>query len=126
VPAAAAQEVVTVEPEAEKVVAAAKADLMERLGVAEEAVVVQSVDAVQWPDSSLGCPQPGMMYLQVITPGFRVLLEAAGQTHEYHTDRDLALILCNNLPSLKLPPPKSADDRTPWQPIDGRPNISTP
>ena len=88
-------EVVTVEPEAEKVVAAAKADLMGRLGVTEEAVVVQSVEAVQWPDSSLGCPQPGMMYLQVITPGFRVVLEAEGQVYEYHASQGRTVVLCH-------------------------------
>lgn len=71
---------------AEKIVSAAKADLVERLGVAEEAIAVASLEEMQWSDSSLGCPQPDMMYLQVITPGFRIVLTASGQEYEYHTD----------------------------------------
>jgi hypothetical protein len=89
------EDILASEPEAEKALTAAKADLMKRLGVAEEAILVKSVEAVQWRDSSLGCPQPGMMYAQVITPGFRIVLTVEGQTYEYHTDRSHILILCD-------------------------------
>jgi ribosomal protein L20A (L18A) len=59
------------------------ADLAGRLGIAKSAVKVLQIEAVEWPDASLGCPQPGMMYAQVITPGYRILLEAVGQTYDY-------------------------------------------
>ncbi|MDH7485450.1 MAG: hypothetical protein QHJ81_04145 [Anaerolineae bacterium] len=71
----------------------ARQDLSRRLGIGIEEIEVQSVEAVEWPDTSLGCPQPGMMYAQVITPGYRILLRAGGQTYEYHSDRQRA-ILC--------------------------------
>jgi len=35
------------------------------------------VDAVTWPDTSLGCPKPGMMYPQVLVEGVLVQLRAA-------------------------------------------------
>ena len=89
------EDILVIEPEAEKVVMAAKADLMGRLSVAEETILVKSVEAVQWRNSSLGCPQPGMMYAQVITPGFRIVLTVEGQTYEYHTDQSHILILCD-------------------------------
>jgi len=73
--------------------APARQDLSQRLGIGIEEIEVQSVEAVEWPDASLGCPQPGMMYAQVITPGYRILLRAGGQTYEYHSDRQRA-ILC--------------------------------
>lgn len=66
-------------------VAQAVADLAGRLAIAPDAVQVRAVEAVEWPDASLGCPQPGMMYAQVITPGYRIVLEAAGKTYEYHS-----------------------------------------
>jgi len=44
---------------------------------------VLSVDRVQFRDSSLGCPQEGQMYLQVITPGYQVLLRVEGETYDY-------------------------------------------
>ncbi len=68
-------------------VAQAVADLAERLQVAKDAIRVRSVEAVEWPDTSLGCPEPGMMYAQVITPGYRIVLEVEGTPHEYHASR---------------------------------------
>jgi len=53
-----------------------------------ENVEVLSVEAVEWSDSSLGCPKPGQNYMSVITPGFRVILMANGQQYEYHTNQD--------------------------------------
>ncbi len=50
-------------------------------------VQVVAVEEVTWNDSSLGCSRPGEMYLQVLTPGYRVTLEAAGELAIYHTDR---------------------------------------
>jgi hypothetical protein len=85
-----------VEPpgQAEAVVRLAREDLAGRLGLAPEAIQLVSVEAVEWSDASLGCPQPGMMYAQVITPGFLVVLEAAGETYEYHTDEGRFVVLC--------------------------------
>lgn len=80
--------------EADRMVAAAKAALAARLGLSEAEITVQSVEPVEWPDTSLGCPQPGMMYAQMITPGYRVLLEADGKTYEYHTDGVQNAVLC--------------------------------
>jgi hypothetical protein len=45
-------------------------------------VLIRSVEAVDFSDSSLGCPQPGMAYLQVITPGFKVIAELAGSSFD--------------------------------------------
>jgi len=57
------------------------------LGVPLEAVTAISFEPVEWPDASLGCPQPGMMYAQVVTPGYRILLEVDGVQYEIHTDQ---------------------------------------
>ncbi len=76
-----------------KVRTLAIADLAERLGIARSAITVKEVVEAQWRDSSLGCPQPGMMYLQVITPGYQIVLEANGKTYTYHTSRS-QVVLC--------------------------------
>lgn len=34
----------------------------------------------------MGFPEEGMMYTQVITPGFRIILKAEGNFYEYHSD----------------------------------------
>ena len=80
--------------EAERVVQLAREDLAQRLGLAPESIRLVSIHAVQWPDASLGCPQPGMVYAQVITPGFRMVLETEGRTYEYHTDAGQSVVLC--------------------------------
>jgi hypothetical protein len=62
----------------------ARKTLAEQLGVAEEAVRVQSVTPAEWPDASLGCPRKGMQYPQVITRGHQVALEAGGRSYSVH------------------------------------------
>ena len=80
--------------EARRAVQMAKEDLAPRLDLSLSEISVISVKAVDWPDTSLGCPQPGTMYAQVITPGFRVVLGAKGQSYEYHIDEDSSVVLC--------------------------------
>jgi len=63
------------------------------------AVKLQRVEPTEWRDSSLGCPQPGMNYLQVITPGYLIVLEAQGRSYEYHTDRQTRVIRCDRSPA---------------------------
>ncbi len=68
-------------------VEAARNALAEKSGIPTGEITVISYEEVNWPDTSLGCPQPGRMYAQVITPGYRVVLEAGGNQYEAHTDR---------------------------------------
>jgi hypothetical protein len=78
-----------------QVVQAAKNDLARRLNVRPESVeLAGSVEEVTWPDSSLGCPEPGMNYAQVLTPGYRIKLQSGGKVYEYHTGNDVVK-LCN-------------------------------
>lgn len=91
VPTRAPDDIASDDPDAEKMIELAKADLAKRLGVVALEVGVQSVEAVQWRNSSLGCPEEGKMYLQVITPGYRIVLSAGSETYEYHTDHSRAV-----------------------------------
>ncbi len=54
------------------------------LGVSSEEIEVIEVEEVEWPDTSLGCPQPGMAYAQVIVPGWRVVMRVNDDVYEYH------------------------------------------
>ncbi len=85
------------------------ADLAERLEISADEITVIQARAVEWNDGSLGCPKPGMMYIQVITPGFRVVLLAKDQMFDYHTDTNTRFILCN--------PDGVIDDPVPLLPI---------
>jgi hypothetical protein len=89
----------TVEPiqGSEDALAAAVANLAEKSGVAPAEITLVSMEAVEWNDASLGCPQEGFMYAQVITPGYLIMLEAGGQEYAYHTDQQgKNIVLCEN------------------------------
>jgi hypothetical protein len=96
----------------------AKEDLARKLDLSISEMSVISVEAVDWPDTSLGCPQPGLMYAQVITPGFLIVLEAKGQSYEYHTGRTEQVVLCQTDGENQPPSPKGITDSTPWQPVE--------
>jgi hypothetical protein len=72
--------------EAQLLVDQAQADLAARLNVAVEAIVVESVEAAEFPDASLGVPEPGVTYAQVVTPGYVIVLAVDGAAYEYHAD----------------------------------------
>jgi len=69
--------------EAQPWVDLARADLATSLGIGRERIRVQSVEAVQFPDSSLGVARSGEFYLTVITPGYVIKLVTNGETYEY-------------------------------------------
>lgn len=74
----------------------AKADLAKQQGLAAEQIHVLEAAEVVWPDSSLGCPQKGMEYAQMLTTGFRVVLESGGISYEYHAGPNRAVFFCKN------------------------------
>ena len=108
-PEAPVEEQVAVPEGAAPLVALARADLAAHLGADAGQIALLSVEAVEWRDSSLGCPQPGMMYAQVITPGYRVVLGVGSQTYEYHTSTRTSVVLCETPPPAQIVPGSSAD-----------------
>lgn len=55
------------------------------LGISSEEIEVVEVEEVEWPDTSLGCPEPGKAYLQVIVLGCRVVMRVNDEVYEYHS-----------------------------------------
>ena len=78
-------------------------DLATRLDAGDANITVIIAEAVTWNDGSLGCPQPGRLYTQAIVPGYRVVLELAGQRYTYHADAGGYFMPCDR--QLMLPPP---------------------
>jgi hypothetical protein len=61
------------------------------LGAAEKALLGEtggmpidflSIEPAEWRDASLGWPEPGKSYAQVITDGFRITARSAGKLFE--------------------------------------------
>jgi hypothetical protein len=66
--------------------------LCEKEDLTAEGIDVVRADAVEWGDTSLGCPQEGLFYAQVITPGYRVALKARGSVYQAHVGGGRAVI----------------------------------
>ena len=60
--------------------------LSKNLGVVADKINVISAEAVEWPDACLGVIQEGISCAQVVTPGYKIVLEVNGKQVEYHTD----------------------------------------
>lgn len=73
---------------------AARRAVAEALGTAPDAVTVISVEPREFADASLGCPQPGMAYAQVLTPGWQVVVEAEGRRFDVRVNQAGAARLC--------------------------------
>ena len=70
--------------------------------VKPEEVTVQTIQAVKWPDSSLGCPEEGMMYTQKETSGYLATVEVGGAAHAVHMNEKGQGLVC---PSDRAQPP---------------------
>lgn len=62
--------------------------------VAVEQVTIVRAQAANWPTPALGCPDPDMMYTQVITPGYWLVLRAGDQEFDFRASERGALQLC--------------------------------
>ena len=83
---------------------AATRDLALRLSVEASAIELIQFEEVTWPDTSLGCPSPGMKYRQVPSDGYRILLSVAGKQYAYHGNGRRGPFYCPE-DSLKRHPP---------------------
>lgn len=81
-------------PGSELPLATALADLSDHLRVPSDQISLVSIEAIEWRDTSLGCPQEGFMYAQVITSGYLIVFEVEGVAYSYHTDTADHVIHC--------------------------------
>jgi hypothetical protein len=66
------------------------------LSISSQNIDLLEIAAVQWPDGSLGCPQPGMAYTQVMVDGMLIRFQAEGKLYEYHSGGSRPPFLCEN------------------------------
>ena len=77
----------------------------EDTGVDAADIQVITAEAVTWSDGSLGCPEEGMAYTQALVPGYRVILDVAGEEVPYHASEAGDFSACAN-------PQEPVDDGT--------------
>jgi hypothetical protein len=89
----------------EDLLATIRQDLAARLQVSAKELTVVRAETATWRDSSLGCPQKGMHYLQVIVYGYWVVLSDGDRTYDYRVDDRGYFILCEQLLLEGIVPP---------------------
>ena len=72
----------------EEAVEKARKDLAHRLGVEESEIKEQSVEDVEFPDMALGAGIADEMSGQMLTRGWRIRLQAGGQSFEYRANKN--------------------------------------
>ena len=82
-------------PNLEKLIAKATDALAQQLSIPASQISLIEATEVMWSNSSLGCPQEGMAYADVLTPGYLILLGYNGNTFEYHAGKD-SIVTCKN------------------------------
>ncbi len=66
-------------------VLAALVHVTEELDIELASVTIVKVEHKLWPDSSLGIPEPGVSYVQALTPGCIMQMQAGDRTLTVHT-----------------------------------------
>lgn len=75
--------------DAQPAVLAAQTVLAGQLGLSDPGLVtLVQVLPVYWPNTCLGVTSPGLACAEVITPGYRLVLEAQGARYVFHSNED--------------------------------------
>ena len=90
-------------------ISAARKALAAREGHEDAPAEVVSAFAVEWRDSSLGCPEKGRLYAQAIRPGYRVVLREGRTVHVVHVSGADAVV-CGKPLSTAEQQPKAVVD----------------
>ncbi len=87
--------------------------LAAQLGVEPSAIKVVEAAPVEWADSCLGVHLKDVMCAQVVTPGYKIVLQYQGQTYEYHTNVD-----ASNVQVAAVPTAQASNTAIAWQQQD--------
>ncbi len=73
------------DPIAAGMVGLLKQTIAQQTGITQEQIALVSLLTVNWSDTSLGCPRPGGVTEDRLTPGYRAVFQAGDTRLIYHT-----------------------------------------
>ena len=76
--------------------------------LSKDSVEHLKIRSIQWPDSSLGCPEPGVDYLHKMIPGYLVSFTVDGKIYSVNIGDNTAII-CDRINNFMLERKKRAD-----------------
>lgn len=66
-------------------------------GKPADTLKLQNKEEAEWSNGGLGCPKEGMMYTEMIVPGYKLTYTDGTTTYDVHTDRSgNTAIWCDN------------------------------
>ncbi len=68
----------------------------------DDAVTINAIEAVTWPDACLGAPLADEMCAQVATPGYRVIINAPAGDYVFHFDPSTTQIRLAEAPAVEI------------------------
>jgi len=92
------------DPGMEKMITQAKQDLVSKFKASLKEIEVIQASYVTWRDSSIGCPEAGMNYLQVLKNGAQIILRVGKKTYHYHSGGNRPLFHCQSPSKIKPMP----------------------
>jgi hypothetical protein len=92
--------------ESDAAAALARRTLAAKLSVPVDEITFVSLSPAQWRDSSLGCPERGLIYTPALTSGYEVKVRNANREHVVHVSGGRAVIC--SAQSEPKPPPAAA------------------
>lgn len=70
----------------EPAAAAARSDLAAKLGISAQSIIIMEVENQTWNNGCLGLPKAGEFCTEALVPGFKVEMEAQGESYTYRTN----------------------------------------
>jgi hypothetical protein len=80
-----------------------RAHLAQRTGAPADSFEVVRGESHQWPDGSMGCPQPNMLYIQSLVQGYWIVLRHDDRDYDYRVDQSGHFVACEGT-ALEQPP----------------------
>lgn len=80
--------------EAAEIAAAVRRDAAQLWALEQPHDIVVVVEALTWPDGSLGCPRPGFTYTQASVPGYLLEVSFGRRRAQYHASATGLWLLC--------------------------------
>lgn len=75
--------------------------LSDKLKIDENQIKVEKVESKKWNNTSLGCPERGKFYTEVITSGYVITLSAQGTTWTYHAGGSRVVTCRSSVPAVQ-------------------------
>jgi hypothetical protein len=75
-------------PDPPYAVFAAEQILSEEIDLPVEEIDYIAYERTEWSDACLGFAEAGEMCAEVLTPGWKIILQAGGQSYEFHADKN--------------------------------------